>query len=122
MKKLLLSAGLVALLIIGGLPAQGHSQLVSANPRPGSVLNSSPASVKLQFNEDLINLSASSNLITIQDSRGRAIETSATLVQGSLVSVSLPKKLRVGRYSVRWRVVSADGHPIAGRFSFTIRK
>jgi len=121
MKKLLLSSGLVALLVFGGLPAQGHSQLVSASPRPGQVLNSSPASIKISFNEDLINLGQLSNVITLQNAAGRNLKTSQTLVQGPNVSIELMRKLKPGRYVVRWKVVSADGHPIAGRYSFTVR-
>jgi len=121
MKKLLLSSGLVALLVFGGLPAQGHSQLVSASPKPGQVLSSSPAGIRISFNEDLIDMGQLSNLITLQNSAGKNIKTSPTRVQGPNVSIELSRKLRPGRYVVRWKVVSADGHPIAGRYSFTVR-
>ena len=121
MKKLLLSSGLVALLLFGGLPAQGHSQLVSASPKPGQVLSSSPAGIRISFNEDLIDMGQLSNLITLQNSAGKRIKTSPTKVQGPNVSIELSGKLRPGRYVVRWKVVSADGHPIAGRYFFTVR-
>lgn len=34
----------------------------------------------------------------------------------------LPDKLAQGTYMVSWRVVSADGHPISGAFTFSIGK
>ena len=121
MKRKSISVVLVALLVLGGLPAQGHSQLVSASPRPGATLRSSPAFVKLGFNEDLISLGGASNVITVHNLKGKAIRTTETLVNASTVSISIPGKLREGRYLVRWRVVSADGHPISGRYSFTLQ-
>src|SRR5699024_10824890 len=36
------------------------------------------------------------------------------------VSHPLADDLPAGEYSVDWRVVSADGHPISGEFTFTV--
>jgi methionine-rich copper-binding protein CopC len=36
-----------------------------------------------------------------------------------LVSVQIPP-LQPDKYEVSWRVLSVDGHPVAGRFTFTI--
>ena len=122
MRKLLLSAGMVALLATGGLPAQGHSQLITAYPRPGSTIVSAPEKVVLEFNENLINIGGASNVLSVKNSIGQTVSTGVTAVDGAKVSIALSKKLPVGKYTVRWRIVSADGHPLAGRYSFTIRK
>lgn len=122
MKLRALSVALVALLLMGGLPAQAHSQLVTASPRPGASLSSSPTEIKLVFNENLIALGGTSNVIIVQNAKGKFVRTSETIVVASTVSISIPGKLRPGRYSVRWRVVSADGHPISGRYGFTVKK
>ena len=67
-------------------------------------------------------LEATTNVLSVQNPKGQTVSTGVTAVDGAKVSIALSKKLPVGKYTVRWRIVSADGHPLAGRYSFTIRK
>ena len=51
---------------------------------------------------------------------GTGTGSSAGLADRDTVRVDLPAGLPAGSYGVRWRVVSADGHPLAGTFSFGV--
>lgn len=122
MNKKVLTASLVVLLSLGGLPAQSHSQLVDASPRPNTTLTASPREVLLTFNEELIDLGGRSNVITVTDSRNQRVAVGQTVVTSNQVSASFSRNLAVGRYTVWWRAVSADGHPISGKYRFSIAK
>lgn len=122
MNKKVLTASLVVLLSLGGLPAQSHSQLVDASPRPNTTLTASPRQVLLTFNEELIDLGGRSNVITVTDSRNQRVAVGQTVVTSNQLSMSFSRNLAVGRYTVWWRAVSADGHPISGKYRFSIAK
>lgn len=122
MNKKVLTASLVVLLSLGGLPAQSHSQLVDASPRPNTTLTASPRQVLLTFNEELIDLGGRSNVITVTNSRNQRVAVGQTVVTSNQLSASFSRNLAVGRYTVWWRAVSADGHPISGKYRFSIAK
>ena len=122
MNKKVLTASLVVLLSLGGLPAQSHSQLVDASPRPNTTLTASPRQVLLTFNEELIDLGGRSNVITVTNSRNQRVAVGQTVVTSNQLSASFSRNLAVGRYTVWWRAVSADGHPISGKYRFSITK
>lgn len=122
MNKSLTVFTLVALLFGVGLPAQSHSQLIDASPRPNQSVTTSPTAVKLTFNEELIDLGGTSNIITVVNSKNQRVLISSTEVLSNQLTAKFTKKLAVGRYTVWWRAVSADGHPISGKYRFTIAK
>ncbi|CAB4550939.1 unannotated protein [freshwater metagenome] len=122
MNKKVLTAALVVLLSLGGLPAQSHSQLVDASPRPNTTLTTSPRQVLLTFNEELIDLGGKSNVITVTNARNQRVAVGQTVVASNQLSASFSRNLAVGRYTVWWRAVSADGHPISGKYRFSITK
>jgi methionine-rich copper-binding protein CopC len=121
MTKRLLTAAVVVLLSLAGLPAQSHSQLIDANPKPNQTI-SAPAKVTLTFNEELINLGERSNVITVTNSKNQRVAVSATVVDQNKLTASFQRKLTAGRYTIWWRAVSADGHPISGKYRFTVRR
>lgn len=119
-KKLI--AALLALFLIGAVPANAHSQLVDANPRPNAVVKVAPKQIVLTFNEDLLSLGESSNVITVTNSRNRLVGTTNLSVSGAKLSVQFRSNLTPGRYTVWWRALSGDGHPISGKYRFTVNK
>ena len=100
--------------------ANAHSQMTSANPKQKSVITVMPKKVVLQFNEDLINLEPG-NLLRITDPKGKAVHTGTVTVFGNQLSVALRTSKVLGKYRVNYRAISADGHPITGRYEFTLR-
>lgn len=120
MREKLVAAAL-AILLMGGLPANAHSQLVDAEPRPNLSYKVSPKNITLSFNEELLDLGPRSNVITLT-AQNRKIATGPAQIQGNQLVTKLNVKLRPGRYTTWWRALSADGHPISGRFNFTVTK
>src|SRR3954451_3451500 len=94
--------------------AWAHATLLSSEPADGSVLTLPPKIVQLQFNE-----SVAPSAICVIDASGKAREV-ATRAVGQSVLIVLPDDLPQGTQIVSYRVVSQDGHPVAGSMVFSI--
>ncbi|HEY6797656.1 MAG TPA: copper resistance protein CopC [Kineosporiaceae bacterium] len=112
-------AGSVVVLLIAS-PAAAHSVLLSASPAPGSEVPAGPAAVVLHFSEPV---GISAGALAVLDPTGRRVGTGAPVQAAgdpAIVQVALPPGLPAASYAVLWRVVSADGHPVSGAFSFGV--
>jgi copper transport protein len=103
-------------------PAAAHTRLVDTSPAEGRLLAAAPATVELRFNEP-VGVVASG--FALYDSNGRHTvggEPSTVTAGGRdrVVTASLPPSLADGSYLLSWRVVSADGHPVAGVLAFAV--
>ena len=120
-RAVLLCTTLVLFLLVGGAgTASAHAALRDTDPRDGSVLKSAPRQITLTFTESVALLDDSFRAF---DPDGRRVSTGeAKHVDGrsDAVRVSLPKGLGEGTFTVAWRVVSADSHPISGAFTFSV--
>jgi|GEM_PF-1766220 len=110
------AALLMAFVLLGQLPASAHDRLIDSNPKDGATLKKAPVSISLKFNEKVQDLGAQIKLLN-QD--GKTVVQDEPKVDGTLVSYVLPE-LPNGDYSVAWRVVSADSHPIEGTLTFAV--
>jgi copper resistance protein C len=95
--------------------AQAHTHLKEATPAEGSTVKAAPESITLTFSE-----AARVTALTIQKDGGD--EQKLTPLPGqSAAKISVPApKLAPGKYTVNWRVVSADNHIMSGKLHFTI--
>ncbi|MFD4879007.1 copper resistance CopC/CopD family protein [Streptomyces sp. NPDC058420] len=119
----MLLAPLLFLLLLGtASTASAHAALESTDPADGSVLKSAPRTVTLTFSESVALLDDS---FRVYDPDNRRVSTSSAhhaQGTGDTASVTLPGKLGTGTFTVAWRVVSADSHPVSGAFTFSIGK
>lgn len=96
--------------------AWAHAALVEAVPPDGARLDRPPAEVSLRFNEPVSPVS-----VRVLGPDGRAIALpSRPAVEEDTLRVALPAGLAAGTHVVSFRVVSADGHPVAGSVLFGI--
>jgi methionine-rich copper-binding protein CopC len=111
-----IAAVLVGLLVllVGVMPAEGHADLESSNPADGSEIASAPAAVELTFSEDV-----GSGFVAVTAPDGTTVKTSEPRIDGVTMAADLAKSDQHGRYTVAYRIVSADGHPVAGKITFT---
>lgn len=96
--------------------ASAHSDLMGTTPADGSVVAEAPASIVLQFNEESLDSLID---VVITDAKGDVVAMDAAEAAGADVLVPWPGSLGAGDYTVAYRVVSADGHPVTGTFTFT---
>jgi methionine-rich copper-binding protein CopC len=112
----LLAAVLPAFLLLLASPASAHSRLEVTSPAADATLSSAPADVVLTFNESV---SAQYSHVAVTRADGSSATSGATTVDGVTVRQPLAP-LGNGRYTVAYRVVSTDGHPVGGTFVFTV--
>jgi methionine-rich copper-binding protein CopC len=111
-------AGSFALLLAAAGPAAAHSVLLSTAPSRGGSVASAPDKVVLTFNE-MPQGKFSDIHVTGPDGRRR--DSGPVQVVDDNVGEQLAGTRPAGKYVVDWRVVSADGHPVSGEFTFTAR-
>ncbi|MCL2551851.1 MAG: copper resistance protein CopC [Actinomycetia bacterium] len=117
-----LAVALLALLLGTAAPASAHAALIRTDPASGSVVVTAPQRVVLTFSEGVL-LSADS--LRVLDPRGTNVAVGTpghadVADSGSTATVALKSGLGNGTYTVAWRAVSQDSHPVAGAFTFSI--
>ncbi|MGH9191617.1 MAG: copper resistance CopC/CopD family protein [Acidimicrobiales bacterium] len=106
--------------VLDAAPASGHAIVKRTEPAIDEVVANSPARVLMEFNEPV---EISFGSIRVFDAHGRRVDDGETrYVEGSsdAVEVPLEPELSRGTYTVAWRIVSADGHPIGEAFVFHV--
>jgi hypothetical protein len=56
----------------------------------------------------------------VTDSQGQIISSLTAVVEGNKISTKLQVTDITGLISVSYRIVSEDGHPVEGEYSFTV--
>ena len=120
MRSRALRAVLLCLLLL--LPAIGwtHAYLVKASPARRAVLFRAPTRVQLWFNE---RLEARFSNLSVWDLDGKQVDLGDVEVgpdDPKKLSVGVPI-LSPGTYTVKFRVLSVDGHIVEDQFPFTLR-
>lgn len=119
LRLLLITAALLGTVLTG--TANAHAALTGSNPKDGAVLAVAPKDVTLTFSEQV---ALGNDSIRVLDPKSKRVDTGRlkNLGSGDLVKygVDLHSGLPDGTYTVAWQAVSADSHPIAGAFTFSV--
>ncbi|MGA5360984.1 copper resistance CopC/CopD family protein [Streptomyces purpurascens] len=114
---LLLLAAACALLAGAG-PASAHAAVTGSDPGQGAVVQEAPARISLTFSEQV---ALSDDSLRVLDPDGKRVDTAEpSNVSGTTYAVGLKPGLPDGTYTVAYQVVSADSHPVAGAYTFSI--
>lgn len=106
---------------IAFMPVRGlaHSQLVRSDPARRATVARPPARVQLWFSERLEPVYAEASVWNDAGTQVDARDARVDPADPSVLTVSTPN-LGPGRYTVRFRVVSVDGHVVESSFTFTV--
>ncbi|WAZ27129.1 copper resistance protein CopC [Streptomyces cinnabarinus] len=118
---MLLGAVLVLLVLGGAGTASAHAALRGTDPDDGSVLRTAPRQLTLTFTES-VGLLDDSVRVLGPDGRRLRLGEAEHENGDNTARVTLPRGLDQGTYTVAWRVVSADSHPVSGAFTFSVGK
>jgi copper transport protein len=115
------ASSLVILLTALAFPAaaSAHARLVGSKPADGAVLATPPQDVKLLFDDEIRPAGGD----RVVDAQGRSVLAGpAHRLAGNDRALVLPLRpgLVRGAYTVRWRVVSDDGHLVTGVLAFAV--
>lgn len=97
-------------------PALAHDALESSQPANGAKLNAAPSEIVLTFEGEILNGIAS---VAALNSDGKQVPLTDPTVGKTVVSVPWPTGTPPGSYTVAWRIVGSDAHPISDTFDFS---
>jgi copper transport protein len=116
--RILLAALALALAAAG--PAQAHALLEGTSPERGAVAGTAPAQVVLRFSEPVEIAFGAVRVFAADGSEVQQGEPFHPSGRDDEVAVRLRDGVRDGGYTVTYRVVSADSHPVSGGFVFSV--
>jgi methionine-rich copper-binding protein CopC len=119
MTRGLAAAALLALVLLP-VAAGAHAVLVKSSPARRAALASPPARVELTFNE---RLEPAYSTLSVWAAGNARVDDGKVVVgpeDPRRLSVGLAP-LKAGTYSVKYRVLSVDGHLVEGAFPFDVR-
>lgn len=105
-------------LLLSPLSAAAHDSLVSSTPGAESTVDVLPTEIVLTFSESLIDDTGATEVV-VTDAAGMSVTDGPATVDGAIVTQRLVESGAAGAYHVTWKVVSSDGHPTSGEYSFT---
>ncbi|MFB8076943.1 copper resistance protein CopC [Streptomyces sp. NPDC056013] len=103
-------------------PAAAHTDLVSSSPARGASLDRPPTAIRLTFSDEMTERYAKVALTAPDGSAADIADVAGLDVSGRTATLPVEPGLAAGTYTVGYRVVSADGHPVAGSFAFTVER
>jgi methionine-rich copper-binding protein CopC len=118
--RAMLLAALAATVALSPAAAPAHSLLVGSEPGRNMTAARAPERVRLWFSEKIEPAYAA---LSVWSEAGKQVDAGDAAVGSSdptLLSASTPD-LPPGRYTVRFRVFSVDGHVVESSFAFTVK-
>jgi copper transport protein len=114
-----LVAAVVAAALALPASAWAHAALLHTVPTASGTVNAAPPEVRLTYSEPVAPKFA---IVSVTDAAGRQVTSGApAAAPGAPQTLVTPlKHVPEGWYLVFWRVISADGHPVRGAFTFAV--
>jgi copper transport protein len=118
-----LAAALVGALLgvlFGALTASGawaHATATKTEPASGALLDAPPSEVVVEFNEPVTPVDAATGVVAPDGDRA---DTRLTQNEDETTLTIAVDADQEGTYLVGYRVVSHDGHPVSGTFTFSV--
>ena len=113
----LLGAAVLGSLLLGTVgPASAHDAAESTSPAEGATVATPPDKVSITFNNNPLSVGSQ---VLVNDAAGSNWADGPVEIVDNVVSQKLKSGAPAGQYTVVWRVVSSDAHPIEGSFTFT---
>jgi len=98
-----------------------HAMLVKAEPAKRASLTTAPSQVRLWFNEEIEPAFAT---LSVLDVNKKALTEDKAIVDSEdpkSIILKLPE-MQPGRYTVKFRVLSVDGHVVDSEYEFTVKE
>jgi hypothetical protein len=96
-------------------PASAHAALTGASPAKDATV-AAPSEIVLTYS-DPIRLPR----VVLTDAADKQYQAGRPRAVDNKVTQAVTGALPNGEYTVGWRVVSADGHPVSGTYTFTVK-
>ncbi len=105
-----------AVLLFAAGPASAHDAVEASSPSDGATVATPPAEVSITLNQPPLGLGSQ---VRVSGPAGTDWADGKVQIVDNVATQKLREGAPAGKYTVQWRVVSSDSHPIEGTFSFT---
>jgi methionine-rich copper-binding protein CopC len=112
------SAVALAFVLVTAAPASAHDVLASTAPAADTTVGGDLDQVTLTFSEPPLAGLESGIVVSVTGPDGAEVGAGSVDVDGSTLRTAADLTA-AGSYTVTWRSVSVDGHPISGSYRFT---
>lgn len=115
-------AALVGMLFVApvlAVPAYAHTELANAIPGEGMTLGKTPGSVQLQFTEPV---DAGLASMVVRGPEGENLADGPPRQNAEGLMQPIVPAAKAGRIEVDYRVISLDGHPVSGSYTFSVQR
>ena len=112
-------AGVLALLLVffgTSTAAFAHDAVTATSPSDGATVATVPDEIQITLSNTPAVIGSQ---VVVADEAGTNWATGDVQVLDKVASQALRPGAPAGKYTVQWRLVSSDSHPIEGTFSFT---
>jgi len=102
--------------------ANAHPELQSAEPAVGAAMTTSPARIRITFNENVIPQFSG---VELKDQTGKMIATGKAAIDPAnkkQLVAPVQEPLPPGDYKVEWHAVADDTHRVTGSYSFSVAR
>ncbi|MGJ7913406.1 copper resistance protein CopC [Neobacillus sp. LXY-1] len=111
---------IVVFLFLNPAYTSAHAYIIKSEPSENEILDQAPNRVSIQFDETI---QPTFHSIKVFDSDGKQVDQKNGRIDphhASIIGADLESNLPNGTYTVQWKVVSGDGHPVEGIIPFQI--
>jgi methionine-rich copper-binding protein CopC len=121
MRKALVTLALTVVAMLGtATPALAHNILISSDPAQGAHLDAGPGRITLTFDAPV--QPGDVNQVAVTGPDGNQWTDGGAQVSSNVVTAALRPLGPAGDYTVGYRILSADGHPVSAEFKFSLTK
>ncbi|TNC27474.1 copper resistance CopC family protein [Amycolatopsis alkalitolerans] len=101
-------------------PALAHNVLISTDPAKGASLDTGPAKITLTFDAPV--QGGDLNQVSVLGPDRSQWTEGPVQISSNVVTAPVRPLGPAGTYTVGYRILSADGHPVEGEYTFTLTK
>lgn len=116
MKKWLATVSATVLALTVSTTAFAHSNLGGSTPADGEVVTAPLEEIILNFDGKI----EEGSYFDLQNTTGTNVDVEEFIIGEGTLTGTLVEALPNDEYTVNWSIISADGHPLEGTFSFTM--
>jgi methionine-rich copper-binding protein CopC len=119
MRKFSLAVLAFLCLVLSSPLSFAHGEIVNTYPLRDSISSPTPTQVWIEFDGELQLIDGEViNTLKVKDSTGLVVSAEDADIEGSKISTQISDQSVGGVFTVQYRIVSEDGHPVEGSYTF----
>jgi methionine-rich copper-binding protein CopC len=119
MRKFSLAVLAFLCLVLSSPLSFAHGEIVTTYPLRDSISSPTPTQVWIEFDGELQLIDGEViNTLKVKDSTGLVVSAEDADIEGSKISTQISDQSVGGVFTVEYRIVSEDGHPVEGSYTF----